>query len=87
MFCHNQHVRRHDLTCFLNIANVFNHANCEKLTIIGVTLTKFKRKTAAAYPNRFATFKIQLVFPEWSASKSDGKFGFSMLKNPPVRFF
>ena len=30
---------------------------------------------------------IKLVLLEWSESKSDGKFGFSMLKNLPVQIF
>ena len=30
---------------------------------------------------------LNLVLLEWSESKSDGKFGFSMLKNLPMQFF
>ena len=30
---------------------------------------------------------LKLVLLEWSESKSDGKFGYSMLKNPPVQVF
>ena len=30
---------------------------------------------------------LKLVLLEWSESKSDGKFGFSMSKNPPVYVF
>ena len=37
--------------------------------------------------NVFLLRNLKLVLLEWSESKSDGKFGFSMLKNPYVQMF
>ena len=36
------------------------------------------------YSLRLVIYLLKLVLLEWSESKSDGKFGLSMSKNPPV---
>ena len=36
---------------------------------------------------QFPLLMLKLVLLEWSESKSDGKFGFNMLKNPDAQFF
>ena len=35
----------------------------------------------------YCTIYLKLVLLEWPESKSNGRFGFSMLKNPPVQIF
>ena len=57
---------------------------CSILLLSAKWVSKVPIVQVPVYANYFF---LKLVLLEWSESKSDGKFGFSMLKNPYVQIF
>ena len=71
------------------VQSSFTNNTCRHLSavwyIMLMTIYMYKHQVTSEIEK--ITFNLKLVLLERSESKSDGKFEFSMLKNPPMQFF